>query len=333
MRLRSKITILFLLFISVSNAFSYRPTKEIELKIKWLDANIESPYFYNKLMETYSQIPDTQASIELLIDYVNLIQDAKSKHGVYQKIAALSEMVGEIQQAQRFYQVAYFADPANADFLSLFYSAYLLFQMGEFSNAINQLEILTIKSKDNVILAKSTLLLSMVYYLDEKLEDSEKQFKKAIAMYNKDYHAFNFFQNSFISWYHFNTSYLKTGNLNLKHDIQEFSKTNYKAMLSFSEFLIYQLKLSSSQYSEYKSAMPDIDEGQIMIQVASYTNKANAEAMIERLQGLKFNVITSQKMINNSIYHRVYVIPEDENNVEKTIMDLKQNNLEGFLVN
>ena len=70
-----------------------------------------------------------------------------------------------------------------------------------------------------------------------------------------------------------------------------------------------------------------------MIQVASYTNKANAEAMIERLQGLKFNVITSQKMINNSIYHRVYVIPEDENNVEKTIMDLKQNNLEGFLVN
>ncbi|MBN2651698.1 MAG: SPOR domain-containing protein [Spirochaetales bacterium] len=322
----------FLMF-SLVNAFSYAHTKEIELKIKWLDSNIDSPYFYDKLIQTYKLVPDTQASIDLLIDYVNLIQDQSQKHGVFRKIAALSELSGSIEQAQRYYQVAYFSAPNNSDFESLFFSSYLLFQMGEFSESIKQLEIIIAKSNSVLLVPKSKLLLSMVYFLNEDLDKSKEFFYQAVTLYNKSHSPFYYVQNSFINWYNFNSSFLKVEKLSLEYDLEIFSSNRYQSMLSFAEFLIFQLNFSQTTNRESTEPGVEIEEGQLLIQVASYTNKANADVMVEKLKSYGFMVASSQKVINNTLYHRIYVIPDDQNNVAKTIMKLKEHNIEGFLVN
>jgi tetratricopeptide (TPR) repeat protein len=132
----------------------------------WLKANPQSPEFTATLFHAADIHPDLVSSISLLEKYQALPQDRAAQSAIKSKTATLYEISGNLVTAQKLFESAYYANPGEETFPSLYRSARLLFELGETQKSEDHARLTANLCKNPVTKKRATFLLTRLMAAD-----------------------------------------------------------------------------------------------------------------------------------------------------------------------
>lgn len=155
-----------------NEALKYDAKGESEIAIKlfnsYFDLNINDinqDGIIEKLLYCSTLLPTIDQSMEYLIHYVKFMKSSNSRFRIYNKIAQIYELTGQIYNAGIYYEKAAYTVDDYIDYFSLLNSVEMLVELGYYYEAITKIEnILIITYNDNRELTdKCILLLTRIY--------------------------------------------------------------------------------------------------------------------------------------------------------------------------
>ncbi|TFG59093.1 MAG: hypothetical protein E4H36_14435, partial [Spirochaetales bacterium] len=112
-----------------------RFTEAADILLEWLTVNRENPDYFPTLLMTADLLPDVQRAKDLLEEELRTEKDRARRYEMLSRLALLFELSGDVERAQRSYELAAFIRDREKDFASFYRSAQLLLEMGEYDRA------------------------------------------------------------------------------------------------------------------------------------------------------------------------------------------------------
>ncbi len=338
--LNTKITYVVLLFLLSSQIFSqidnareaYSNSEYIEsinLYNNWLKNNYDSEDFSSILLEVSELHGDIHSIIEILENNIENISDRNTRKILYNSIAQMYELSSDLHNAQVYYQKSALLFLDGIDAHMLLKSAEILILEGNLYLAESQLNEISSISLDQNILEKAHNLKTILNILNAK-NDSDSILEYSITP-----------ESLYIS-YLIAKSNSKSIEMNrIKKQIIENFKTSPEAGLISNKFeelpdilTVFGLLKQYSDFQITSTIKDDIKKTNLshnfMIQTGSFRDQENAHYLSKDLQDSGFFTTIEEQTINNIKYYKVILYLASAEEIEKTLLKLKNKGFDGF---
>lgn len=145
--------------------------KASELFHDYFDNNINDVNqdgIIEKLLYSSTLLPTIDDSMEYMLHYVKYMKTPTSRFRIYNKLAEIYELTGNIYDAGVFYEKAAYTMDDYVDFNSLLNSIEMLVELGFHELSINKLKEILTESEETTIKDRCNLLLSRIYKIMDK---------------------------------------------------------------------------------------------------------------------------------------------------------------------
>jgi tetratricopeptide (TPR) repeat protein len=261
---------------------------------------------------------------------------ATQRHAVLRALAKLEEITGNLSVAQSLFLQASFALPDEKDFGSLFSSALLLFDLGEYRGAEAQAKAIIETGRLDSLKVAAQILLSRVYFATER---EQKSVGIVFSLMDGQHDV----PPSGLLWIVEMATLL--GDDDLRQAAGRILELEYPdspelALLrrevdylpSPSVFLGLRLdpidEVSTGDVEHVAEEMPPV----FSVQTGSYSVRENAEYAVNDLREAGFAVAIREVIVREALYYRVVLVGVTEDNVDTAILDLKEKGFEGFRI-
>lgn len=332
--------IIFLLFFSVPSLFAntFQQALDLEKKGKISEA---LKVCYDILAEKHETPDDAVLKIfELETDAASVLDAVDScserifaKEKIYKMAASLALMSGFFGRAQRYYETVYSLNPLRRNFDSLYISAVLLYEAGEFDAASERFTLIS-ENDSGMWRERSSVMKSAVLI-------SKKEKEKGTDILNRYLSESGCHENTLLLIYDIASAF----SLN---DIKERASEALKKrgfggrLVSKGDFLpATPSRIFLSGADEERSAAsaenatPDSPESEEMpeyIQAGMFSNIANAEHLAEKILALGFNPEIELSLSGERSFYKVRIKVKKGMDINLTVITLKESNIESFLV-
>ncbi len=128
----------------------------------WLRDNPGDGRFSEVLLHTADLFTSPKDAVVFLKQVLDLEKDASRRSLVCEKMGSFLEILGDYENAQKYYELAYKSDSKNASLENLFKSAQLLLELGEFQTSEEQVRVVANSSKDPGLKKKAILHIARI---------------------------------------------------------------------------------------------------------------------------------------------------------------------------
>jgi len=330
---------LFLIFIIHISIYGYvniidefnnakEPTAILQNCKNWLIKNYDSQDYYNVLLYYYSIEDNSNVLLSVLQN--SLIHLTETQQGaILLKIAQIQELMVQINNAQTNYHKASTMLEKSEQNNAFWNSARLLYELGYFEDALNELTFINIPKDDLILFEKTTILKGILFLQLGKIAEAEKTLTNFTVAYTEivEYLQFNLNNNR-------NESLIK--------QFFKILKVDYTLNSSKINFLQNVKVKSQNKPSFFINSIPlppllekpaAVVVEKIYIQTGSFTMKENAEYMVLDLKKFGYPAFISQKNINNQNHFVAIVqMPSHYVDFEIFMKELHANGFDGFKV-
>ncbi len=311
-----------------------------DLYTQWLEKNQDSTVFYKTLLHAAEIDPDPQSEIQTLSKFLPLIKNNAGRYEILIRIAVIRELLGEIDGAQKDYVKASLYASGDDYFRALSASSCLLIEKGEYDSALTQAEIVFRNAESPYEKEKSIILLSKIYIISG---ETEPAFQILESLSNES----TALSTEYYLWIHFigvNFGSAKMeeegmkGLARLYPDSPEIEMA--RGNIAYYPSAAYYMGLYSPEIpKQTENAEPDnpgtavtVDDPPIVIQAGSFSKKVNAEHLVKELDKKGYDAGIRQIQINDNTYYRVILLDIGPDNLNETLLELKDHGFEGFLL-
>ncbi|MAG13229.1 MAG: hypothetical protein CMN78_01395 [Spirochaetales bacterium] len=313
--------------------------------LQWLAENPESPDHIRIGLHLSDLIEDVANKNNLLINLLDRAIEPDDRYRVQKALGLMSELLGRYRTAQSYYLAASFALPDRKDFACLLKSASLLHELGDFDAAEAQARGIVETCKIENIVANASILLSRIYYVTGREARAVETAWELVRSGRATPQA--------LLWAHQLGSYTDHRDLQLAAlgILQtEFPKSTELQLINgtVNPFPTPSLFLGPKAFAETdpgtvvqpptvptrienpapQSGAPPVQY--VSIQTGSFTLLENAEYAAKDLLDAGFQAVIKRRMVNGTPYFRVLIPDIVSNEVDTTILLLKEKGFEGF---
>lgn len=305
--------------LSAADSLLKEGKKEEAVKIykEWLTSHPDSENFTEILVKTAENISDIHRSIDLLKKYLPATNDTVNQRLVLTHLGWYEELLGNISNAQDYYERAAYITASGTEYTLLLCSANLLQYLGEYGKSELQLLEILKNSKNKKIQGIAYLLLAKSYLLrDEivKLDVIIRELQKIDEPVNPQiaYFLENLGKNDYLS--------------------RELSKSPEYLILSGKIKKLPDVENVFGFLNLKKHDSKEVEQniGDFYIQTGSFKDPDNAEYMSRDLEKLGFYTTIDEQTIQGTIYYKVLIKAASAEEVPNLILKLKDKGYEGY---
>ncbi|MEW5816120.1 MAG: hypothetical protein AB1798_12090 [Spirochaetota bacterium] len=341
-----KIILLFLFFTLLSNSIYsdiLSEAKKLEdtgnikdalIKYNtWLEENKRDKNYSAVFFHMLSLEKDPKKIIDLIMKNIPGITAASERHKAVTLLASLEETLGLIEDAQKHYQLASTLLPNSRDYKSLFISAALLFETGEFQRASEQAASIMLECPVSEIRMDAQLLLGKLYLKQNDVNKVTEIITSALQGENRQ----KFSPAQLLAIYELSNA---VGNREYSLFAVEELKSRFPGSPEYAlarkennvEIEYYPNPSFYLEVTEAPEASTQATIKYLSIQTGSFLVRENAEYMVKDLKTADFNAEIIEKVLNNKIYYKVIIRNILMDDSQTTLMRLKDTGFEGFLL-
>ena len=313
----------------------------------WMGDNPDDPRTAAATLELVSLLKNLNEMNEALLIGLEVVVEPAVRHEILKLLAVTAERMGDLVSAERYYRDASFSVPDEKDFESLFLSALISFELGEFMNAEARARAIVETSKSREIVINARILLSRVYYATDRIT-------KAFTILNDDGEDSNEGLNASGLFWLYRLSLLAgmPGRAGAARDaLAARYPDSLERLLALGRIdrVPTPSVVLSAQYANYggesdeavssteaptanvaKPTTPSRSDDTIDVQTGSFSVAENAEYAAKDLRNEGFNAAVEERKVGETIYFRVIVPDVPSESVRNVILNLKEKGFEGF---
>ncbi len=301
----------------------------------WLEQNRTAPRFYEILMKTAGLVEEIDQKMAILSSYLYVPRDVKQRYTLLKELAVLEELSGDIENAQKHYELSSFIDPHNKDFVSFLSSALLLFELGRLDRAEAQANTLVTLAHESRIILQAKLLLGRIYVHAQRIEELKLLLSELEKGLSED-------TGSPVVLLSMIDLFLYAGMEGAAEDtgkkLKEWYPESVEAalaadsgsvsyLLTPSRLLRPELPQTVSKYVQNEGAVETVG-----VQTGSFRDRENAVYMSRDLQNLGFSAIILDSEREGRTYYKVMIPDIPMENSQHILIRLKEKGYEGFLI-
>jgi tetratricopeptide (TPR) repeat protein len=313
--------------------------------VEWLSDNQNDETYPNAVNEITPFIINFAERREYLGKALQAGPEPELRRELLVKLAETEMQSGLLMDAQRHFLEASFAVPGRQDPTSLLQSALLAFELGGNKDAEALARIVIETGRQETGKRNARVLLSRVYHATDRIDAAfdllitGEEIHEGIGVAG-------------LYWL-YRLSSLE-GRIALAESARTRLQTDYPEALETSLVEGHADRLPSGSYvfetlgsrmseqvivtdTPAKSedipaiSQPDLTRS-VSIQTGSFTVRENAKYAADDLRSEGFESKIEEKVVNGILYFRVVVPEVDDDEVDKTILDLKESGFEGYLI-
>lgn len=313
--------------------------------VEWLADNQNGEAYPNAVNEITPFIVDFPERREYLEKALQAGPKPELRRELLVKLAETEMHSGLLMDAQRHFLEASFAVPGRQDPTSLLQSALLAFELGENEDAEALARIVIETGRQETGKRNARILLSRVYHATDRIDAAF-----ALLITGEEIHedigATGLYWVYRLSSLEGRMSLAEAARTRLMTDYPDALETSliegHADRLRSGSYIFETLgsRLSEQMIVTDTSAMeedipeisgPDLARS-LSIQTGSFTVRENAEYAADDLRSEGFESKIEEKVVNGILYFRVVVPEVDDDEVDKTILELKESGFEGYLI-
>ncbi len=272
--------------------------------------------------------------LDCLYSLLENTENSPYRYMILKKTAQIEEFLGRLAEAQQHYEETAFLIPEKRDFLSLFRSAFLLYELGFFERSLAQAKTIRSICNEQEIVDDAVILSIRILYAQNRLSDArvllrthlngiDPESVTADQLYNIHQLAVQLGmqgQAAAVSGM-LETVYPESIPTHLLSSTEDQSLiTDYPTPATL---------LSASSDPPVKKEPGTTYTG---VQTGSFIKREYAERMADELKEKGFSAVITEKVTEGNRYHKVIVPVPANSDPQKIIIRLKENGYEGFLL-
>ena len=300
----------------------------------WLEQNREAERFDTVFNRAFDLPVRVGLQLDCLYTLLDTVTNSSPRYMLLKKTARIEEFLGRLAEAQHHYEEAAFLIPENRDFLSLFRSAFLLYELGYFERSFAQAKTIRSLCTDHE-LVYDTLILSgrILYAQNNRLEAKEVLYtlldKKSLESATAD-QLYGIHQLAVtIGMYTEAESVFRTLKTVYPESIPTYMLFSPEDQNIITEYpppaTLLSVPLELSAEKERSITYTGVQTG-------SFLKKEHAEHMVRELKVKGFRAAITEKLIEGKRYYKVIVPVPENSDPQQIIIKLKENGYEGFLL-
>jgi len=303
----------------------------------WMNLRIPKYYFLICILISVFNQPGTFAQdkldinedMENLQDRLQAVSSPSERYSILIHLAELEEMTGDLENAQKHYEVSAFINKDNRDFNAFLRSANLLYEIGDFDRAEAQGNTLISVCPDKFIAFRAEILLARIFVIQKRFSELQKLVNKI----NQSLQDYQILPEDllFLSEVCRNAGFTdleKKYNDMLITDYPDSVETAIIENNSYADVMPSPGRLLFEIHEDIKIPAYTF----IGIQTGSFSVKENAVYMQKDLKDNGFAAEIIEKQTPDKIYYRVIIpdIPLEES--QELMIRMKEAGFEGIMV-
>lgn len=342
-----KLIILLSFFICANYlAFSQDYSKLIEMEdqdtdvqvslkryYSWIETNATHNELFKVIIRVFELEKDLNKLLGLLINNKNNVNDPDEKYDLLYRTASLLELSGNIELAQQYYQEAAFISQKKESFFSLFNSAVLLYELGEYTSSMSQLKLVKESSGNSLLIIRSDILQIKNLLAENFFSEAKRLYTALIPTIRTDTDPGSLYVLWELSHFLGETKNAETitnfltkaypESLELK--LIEKKINNYPSVHRF----LFLKKYPEGPAASAEKPSQITDPG--FIQIGSFADRENAEYRKKDADKAGFSAVIREVTVNNRVYYRL-LIPVSSDDIQRMLLILKDKGFEGYPV-
>jgi tetratricopeptide (TPR) repeat protein len=301
----------------------------------YLKKNLGMEDFEAVFIRAFSLPIRVGVQLDCLYSLLENAEKSSHRYMVLEKTAQIEEFLGRLAEAQQHYEEAAFLIPEKRDFLSLFRSAFLLYELGFFERSFAQAKTIRSICNEQELVDDAVILSIRILYAQNKLSDAE-------ALLATLHDGIDPESITADQLYNIHQLAVQLGMQDEAAAVSLMLETEYPKsvpayLLDSTEHRsrVTDYPTPAALLSAVSDDLPEEKEpgtAYTGVQTGSFIKREYAERMAAELKEKGFGAVITEKVTEGNHYHKV-IVPVPENaNPQKIIIRLKENGYEGFLL-